>query len=174
MTDQFDAFITAALFENTGHAIFALGDGTVRFESGEIVNAHDGAILCAAPHPSGDGLVTGGDDGRVVWSRAGGAVELAAIKGRWIDAVATSAASGLIGFSAGRDLHVRDIADPAFIRVFTHEKSVAAIDFDAKGRRIAPMAGRRCGTRASPNRSRRTCAGPAVISGCCSAPTAVS
>jgi WD40 repeat protein len=137
MTDQFDAFITAALFENTGHAIFALGDGTVRFESGEIVNAHDGAILCAAPHPSRVGVVSGGDDGRVVWSRATGAVELAAIKGRWIDAVAASPASGLIAFSAGRDLHVRDIADPAFTRVFTHEKSVAAIDFDAKGRRIA-------------------------------------
>ena len=69
-----------------GKAVFALGDGTVRFESGETIEAHDGAILSACLHPSGEGLVTGGDDGRVVWSRASGAQEIAKIPGRWIDA----------------------------------------------------------------------------------------
>jgi WD40 repeat protein len=133
----FDAYVTAALFDRAGKAIFALGDGTVRFETGESVQAHDGAVLAAAAHPTGEGVVTGGDDGRLVWSRASGAETLAEIKGRWIESVATSAVSGLIAFGAGRELHVRDVADPKFATVFAHEKSVVDVAFDAKGRRVA-------------------------------------
>jgi WD40 repeat protein len=137
MTQTFDAYVTAALFDAKGRAAFALGDGTVRFEDGAAVEAHDGAVLAAAAHPSGEGLVTGGDDGRLVWARAAGAEELAKIPGRWIESVAASPDSKLIAFAAGRELHVRDAADAAFARVFTHEKSVADVAFDAKGRRIA-------------------------------------
>ena len=60
MTFSFDAYVTAALFDRAGRAAFALGDGTVRFEGGETVEAHDGAILSACLPPSGDGLLTGG------------------------------------------------------------------------------------------------------------------
>ncbi|MFC3067905.1 WD40 repeat domain-containing protein [Phenylobacterium soli] len=137
MTYAFDAYVTAALFDSSRRAIFALGDGTVRFESGESVEAHDGAVLCACVHPSGEGILTGGDDGRLVWSRASGAQEIAKVPGRWIESVAASPESKLIAFAAGRDLHVRDAADPAFSRTFTHEKSVADVTFDPKGRRIA-------------------------------------
>jgi len=134
---QFDAYVTSALFDSAGKAIFALGDGTVRFESGETIEAHDGAILCAAIHPSGQGVVTGGDDGRVVWSTPDGATGIAEIKGRWIESIAASPESKLIAFGAGKDLHVRDVGDPTFARVFSHERSVADVAFDAKGRRIA-------------------------------------
>lgn len=137
MTFQFDAYVTAALFQKDGTAAFALGDGAVRFESGERVEAHDGAILCACLHPSGAGLLTGGDDGRVVWSRPSGAQEIASLPGRWIDAIDASPDSKLIAFAAGKELHVRDSADPAFSRTFVHEKSVAAVAFEPKGRRIA-------------------------------------
>lgn len=137
MNQSFDAYVTQALFDAKGGALFALGDGTVRFESGEAVQAHDGAILSAALHPRGDGLVTGGDDGRLVWSRASGAEELASIPGRWIDAVATAPQSGLIAFAASRDVHIRDVEDPAFTRTFAHDKSVADLAFDPKGRRVA-------------------------------------
>ena len=137
MHQSFDAYVTAALFDADGKACFALGDGTVRFEQGETVAAHDGAILSAALHPSGAGLVTGGDDGRLVWARPSGAEEIARVTGRWIDAVAASTESGLIAFAAGRELHVRDVKDPAFARRFEHEKSVAHIALDPKGRRIA-------------------------------------
>lgn len=137
MPYAFDAFVTSALFDGAGRAAFALGDGTVRFESGESVQAHDGAILAAAVHPSGQGLVTGGDDGRLVWTKPDGAQELASLPGRWIESVAASPESKLIAFAAGRDVHVRDTADPAFARVFAHEKSVADVAFDPKGRRIA-------------------------------------
>jgi WD40 repeat protein len=134
---SFGAYVTQALFDRAGRAIFALGDGSVRFEDGTKVEAHDGAALCATLHPSGEGVLTGGDDGRLVWSHNHGAQEIANVRGRWIDSVAASAESKLIAFSAGRELHVRDVADPAFARTFAHEKSVADLAFDPKGRRIA-------------------------------------
>lgn len=144
MTFDFDAYVTAALFDRSGRTLFALGDGTVRAVAGDgfvTVEAHHGAILSACPHPSGLGVLTGGDDGRVVWTRLEGgeiAASLAAeVRGRWIDSVAASVESGLIAFAAGRELHIRDTKDPAFSRVFTHEKSVADAAFDPKGRRIA-------------------------------------
>ena len=132
----FDAQVTAVLFDATG-GVFALGDGSVRFESGERADPHDGAILCAAVHPSGDGIVTGGDDGRVVWTRRSDAGELAVSRGKWIDAVACAPDTGLIAWSAGRTLSVIDIKDNSFRRDFEHERTVAAIAFDPKGRRIA-------------------------------------
>ena len=141
MRFSFDAYVTEALWD-AGRAAFALGDGEVRWADGEAAAAHDGAILCAAAHPSGAGIVTGGDDGRLVWSRlapdAAPQVEtLAEISGRWIEALAVSPASGLIAFAAGRDVHVRDVANAAFERRFSHEKSVAGLAFDPKGRRLA-------------------------------------
>ena len=137
MNFDFDAQVTAALFDNTG-AVFALGDGSVRFEDRTRVEAHDGAVLCACVHPSGDGIVTGGDDGKVVWSRRDeGPVTLATAKNQWIDAIDASAESGLIAFSAGRTLSVIDVKDVAFRRDFQHERTVSGVAFDPKGRRIA-------------------------------------
>ena len=137
MTFAFDAYVTAAHFDRAGRASFALGDGTVRFEAGESVEAHDGACLAACLPPKGEGLLTGGDDGRVVLSTPAGASEIAKVPGRWIDCVAASAESGMIAFGAGRELHVCDTADATFSRVFAHEKSVADVAFDPKGRRLA-------------------------------------
>ncbi|TAJ72930.1 MAG: WD40 repeat domain-containing protein [Phenylobacterium sp.] len=137
MTFTFDAYVTAALFDRAGRAGFALGDGTVRFEGGETVAAHNGAALSACLPPKGEGVLTGGDDGRVVFSTPSGAQEIASVPGKWIDSVAASPESGLIAFAAGRELHVRDLGDPAFSRIFAHEKSVADIAFDPKGRRVA-------------------------------------
>jgi WD40 repeat protein len=137
MNFSFDAYVTAALFDRAGRAAFALGDGAVRFEGGETVEAHDGACLSACLPPTGEGILTGGDDGRVVRAAPGAAEEIARVPGRWIDSLDASAESRLIAFSAGRELHVRDAADAAFARVFPHEKSIAALAFDPKGRRIA-------------------------------------
>jgi WD40 repeat protein len=137
MTFSFDAYVTAAHFDRAGRAAFALGDGTVRFEGGETIEAHDGAVLSACLPPAGEGLLTGGDDGRVVLSTPAGAQEIAKLPGKWIDSIASSPESKLIAFSAGRELHVREPADPAFARVFAHEKSVADVAFDPKGRRLA-------------------------------------
>ena len=137
MQTAYDAQITAAVFDNTG-AVFALGDGSVRFEGGEFSAAHDGAILCAVAHPSGDGVITGGDDGRLIWHRRSDAGVLAtSARGQWIDAVDASAESGLIAFSAGKTLTVLDAKDAGFRRDFQHERTVSGVAFEPKGRRIA-------------------------------------
>ncbi len=135
MNLDLDAYVTAAAFLADGYA-FALGDGQVRFETGQTA-AHQGAILAAAAHPSGKGLVSGGDDGRLVWSQPGQIQEITRLPGKWIDAVATSPFSGLIACAAGKEVHVFDSNDPAFHTAFAHEKSVAALAFDPKGRRLA-------------------------------------
>ncbi len=133
----FDAQVTAALFDATG-AVFALGDGSVRFEDGTFSEVHDGAILCATPHPSGDGVITGGDDGKVIWSRRDQAGLLATSEqGQWIDAIDASPDSKLIAFSHGRTLSVIDATDAEFRRDFQHERTVSGVAFDPKGRRIA-------------------------------------
>ena len=134
---SFDAPVSAVLFDASGQAAFALGDGTVRFEDGTVSEVHDGAVLSACLHPSGRGVVTGGDDGRVVWSTPDQAQELADAHGKWIDAVAASPASGLIAFATGRTVSVLDQADPHFRRDFVHERSVADIAFEPKGRKLA-------------------------------------
>ena len=138
---NFDAYVTAALFDRSGQAVFALGDGAVRFEAGEVIQAHpDAGILSAVLHPSGEGIVTGGDDGRLVWTRPSGAELLAEVKGRWIEAVDSSAASGLIAFAAGKAARVISATDKAFARVFTHDQSVTDVAFDPKGLRLAAAA----------------------------------
>lgn len=137
MTRQdFGVHVEAALFDARGRAAFALGDGTVRFETGEVSEGHDGAILCAERHPSGEGVLTGGDDGRLVWSRPD-QVEHLMTAPAWVDAVAAAPASGLIALAAGRTVTVLDSADPAFRRSFAHERSVSGLAFDPKGRRLA-------------------------------------
>ncbi len=144
MTHSFDAYVAAALFAprgsgqadgGWGHA-FCLGDGTVRFAGGAVVQAHEGAVLCAAVHPLGVGVLTGGDDGRLVLSTPEGAETIADLSGKWIDALATEP-GGLIAFATGKTLHVRDAKDAKFTRTFQHERSVADLAFDPKGRRIA-------------------------------------
>jgi len=137
MLTSFDAQITAIVFDAEG-AVFALGDGSVRFEDGAFSAAHDGAILCAVVHPSGNGVVTGGDDGRLIWHRRADAGVLAtSARGQWIDAVDASAESGLIAFSAGKTLTVLDAKDAGFRRDFQHERTVSGVAFEPKGRRIA-------------------------------------
>ncbi len=136
-TFAFDAFVTDAAFDRDGAAMFALGDGTVRWEDGAAVAAHDGAALAASPHPSGEGLLTGGDDGRLVWSRRAGPETLAELKGKWIDVLAASPVSGLIAFAGGRETYVRDAGAPGFANLLAHERAVAGLAFDPKGRRLA-------------------------------------
>jgi WD40 repeat protein len=136
MDFSFDAFVTG-IVQDCGLAAFGLGDGVVRWESGVNAQAHDGAILCMAPHPSGEGVITGGDDGRVVWSRPEASIALAEIKGGWIDALAVASATGLIAFSSGKVVTVLSASEANFVRRFEHSASVSDLAFDPKGRRLA-------------------------------------
>src|SRR5581483_10945775 len=138
MRFDFDAYVTAAVFDADGRAAFALGDGQVRWEDGATAAAHEGAILAAIRHPTAPGVISGGDDGRLVWSRADGSVAtLADAKGRWIESLAAVSGQSLVAFGAGREARIVDLADPTFERVFAHERSVADVAFEPKGRRLA-------------------------------------
>ncbi|HZZ87041.1 MAG TPA: WD40 repeat domain-containing protein, partial [Caulobacteraceae bacterium] len=133
----FDVYVTACLFDAGGEAVFALGDGTVCWEGGPRQAAHGGAILAAIRHPTRPGVITGGDDGRLVWSRPEGATQLAAAEGRWIECVAAAPEASLVAFGAGREAHLVDVEKPDWARVFAHERSVADVALDAKARRLA-------------------------------------
>ena len=78
-TKSYDEFVVAALFDTVDEAIVALGDGRVVFpDSDKSFEAHPNAgLLTAVVHPTGVGIITGGDDGRVVWTtKESGSVEL--------------------------------------------------------------------------------------------------
>jgi WD40 repeat protein len=136
MNFAFDAFVSA-IVDDGGAPVFALGDGTLRWNGQIAREAHQGAVLCAAAHPSGTGVVSGGDDGRLVWSTPDESRLLYESPGRWIDALAVSSDSGLIALAMGKTVVVLDAADPAFRREFAHPASVSGLAFDPRGRRLA-------------------------------------
>ena len=117
--------------------MFALGDGRVIWESGEDQTPHAGAVLAAVRHPTQPGVITAGDDGKLAWSRRDGVDVLAEVKGRWIESLAAAPGASLVAFGVGREARVIDVADPRFARTFAHERSVADVALDAKGRRLA-------------------------------------
>ena len=134
---NFDAYVTVALFDADGEAVFTLGDGQVRWASGAAQTPHDGPVLAAVRHPTAEGVITGGDDGRLVWTRRDGTQALAEAKGRWIESIGAQAGVSLVAFGVGREARVIDVNDAAFARAFTHERSVADVALDARGRRLA-------------------------------------
>lgn len=135
---HFDEYVVAALFDSADEPVAALGDGRVVFPDADATfEAHpNGGILSAAIHPSGVGIVTGGDDGRVVWTtKESGPVELFAAKGAWFDALAVSDAALLIAAAAGKKVHVYDAQKKTAV-IFEHTSSLSDITFDAKGRKL--------------------------------------
>ncbi|MBV9247463.1 MAG: WD40 repeat domain-containing protein [Methylobacteriaceae bacterium] len=130
------AHVIAAAFLGRTPAL-ALGDGTILLvDAGEPrrLTVHpDAAILVAAAE--GDRLVTGGDDGRVVVTRADGTIETAANeKGQWIDAVATRG-DGAIAWSSGKAVRARDAKGE--VRGWSPPSSVRGLCFTPKGYRLA-------------------------------------
>uniref|UniRef100_I2Q0N1 WD40 repeat-containing protein n=1 Tax=Desulfovibrio sp. U5L TaxID=596152 RepID=I2Q0N1_9BACT len=104
---DFGAHVSACAFSPDGETLaLALGSGTVALftpTTGETVlaKAHAGAALCLVGTPAG--FVSGGDDGRVVLTGAGGVVrELAAEPGQWIEHVAASADGRVLAAACGK------------------------------------------------------------------------
>jgi WD40 repeat protein len=133
------AWVVGLAFGREGDSVgFALGDGTVRLGAlaGEwrSVAAHDGACLAIAADAK-DGLLTGGDDGRLVRvAPDGAATELARYGSRWVEHVAAHD-SGLRAAAVGKAVHLLD-GQGAALKSFAHPSSVTGIAFDAKGKRI--------------------------------------
>lgn len=121
-----------------GACWFALGDGSVLIapREGETrrITAHEGAILCAAAHPDGRGLITGGDDGRLNIVTADGAEVLAHLH-KWIEHIAVSPVSRAIVAGVGKQAVV--FRDGKEAHRFDHASTVGGLALDAKGRRLA-------------------------------------
>lgn len=116
---------------------FALGGGEVVFLAGTQIHAaaHSGGLLAADERPDGSGLVTGGDDGRVVEVRPDGSVTVLSERPRkWIDLVACGP-SGAVAFASGRTAYVR-LSDGKE-KEFAHARAVGGLAFAPKGLRLA-------------------------------------
>lgn len=121
-------------------ALFTLGDGAVLNATidgaGKRTEVHDGAILCATPHPDGKRLITGGDDGALkVIGENGEAETLLQTRGKWIEHVAANSNSGVIVCAAGKEAIV--LRNGAEAHRFTHATTVGGLALDTKGRRLA-------------------------------------
>jgi len=97
--------------------------------------AHQGAVLSLCADAK-DGVISGGDDGRLMRLGADGAVtELARYGSRWVEHVAAHE-SGLRAAVVGKAVHLLDGAGAA-LKSLAHPSSVTGIAFDGKGKRIA-------------------------------------
>jgi WD40 repeat protein len=117
--------------------VFVLGDQELLFldPSGERrVKAHDAGILSA--DATKDGLVTGGDDGKVMLTRATGEIEAVANdpKGRWIDRV-VAGPDNAVAWSAGKGVFVRNAKGE--VRSFEVPSTAGGLTFAPKGFRLA-------------------------------------
>jgi WD40 repeat protein len=145
------AFVVAVRFSRDNrHVGFALGDGTVRIApippaaDWITAQAHDGAILDFATDPTGDGFISGGDDGKLNRIAADGTVSNVGNFGmKWVEHVATYALDpgranggrGLIAASAGKIVRLFDQSGQ-LLKELTHPSTVTGLVFDGKGKRI--------------------------------------
>jgi WD40 repeat protein len=143
---ELDAFVVAVHFSRDDRRVgFALGDGTVRVtQPGALddwmsVTAHDGAVLDFAADPTGDGFISGGDDGKLRRIAGDGTVsDVASFGSKWVEHVATyplDKGKGLIAASAGKIVRLFDQSGQ-MLKELTHPSSVTGLVFDGKGKRI--------------------------------------
>ena len=117
--------------------VFVLGEERLLFASEndeKRIAIHGGAILSSTA--DGDRVVTGGDDGKVVATDAGGSHAVAAAdeKKRWIDHVALGP-DGAVAWSAGKTAFVR--LKNGETRDLDAPSTVAGLAFAPKGLRLA-------------------------------------
>ncbi|ESQ85806.1 hypothetical protein AEAC466_01115 [Asticcacaulis sp. AC466] len=135
---SFESYVVAALFDALDDPIVALGDGRIVFpDADKVFDAHPNAgVLSAVVHPAGLGIITGGDDGRVVWtSKDAGPIELARHPGAWIDVVAVAPEGQVIAYAAAKTVYVLDLLKKE-TKTFKHEHSVSDLCFEPKGRKL--------------------------------------
>lgn len=142
-TFALDAHIVAAVWLGERLAL-ALGDGRVVLLAvapgacrvAREVQAHEGTILGAVPHPDGRAILTGGDDGRLMRLGIDGELtNLLDTGGRWVHELAASPVSGLVAAAVAREAIVfRPGQEP---HRFGHPTTAGGLAFDPKGRRLA-------------------------------------
>jgi WD40 repeat protein len=141
--EQFDSWVIAALPLADGRTGFALADGTLRLIGPEApvrtIDLHRGSCLAAVPDIAG-GVLSGGDDGRLVAMLPDGTVEtIASFPRKWVEHVACHpGAKGKGAFRAaavGKEVHLLVPGKPA--RALAHPATVTGIATDGRGKRLA-------------------------------------
>jgi WD40 repeat protein len=140
----FDAAVTGMAFLTGGILAVACGDGAVQLVppagAPVSVQAHEtgAAALTLAVDVDGAGVLTGGDDGRLVRTSADGAsLTLLEAPGRQIDVVAVSGVSGLRAAAFGKDIRLIDRTGLVRGRTAEHRSTVTGLAFNPKGKRLA-------------------------------------
>lgn len=113
---------------------FVLADGAIHIgrEKPAIRPHADSILVVAADHAR---ILTGGDDGKVVETRAGGETRiLGDEKGRWIDALALGP-DGAAAWSTGKKVHARD--GRSRMRELALPSTSQGLAFAPKGYRLA-------------------------------------
>lgn len=135
----FEAEVIATIFDELDAPIVALADGRVVFPDSDLIkDAHpDAGILCAVAHPSGLGIITGGDDGRVVWTTTDtDPLELAHHQGLWIDLLAATDKGQILAYGSGKKVFVKTLGKADAPHNFVHEHSVSGLCFDPSGKKL--------------------------------------
>jgi WD40 repeat protein len=142
---SFDAAVTGLVFLAEGTLATGLGDGSVRLiapgetASLRAVRPHreGAAVLVMAADIDGAGVVTGGDDGRLARTDAGGGVSvLAEFPGRQADVLAVSPAGGLRAVAGGREVRLLDRTGQMVGAAADHPSTVTGLAFNPKGKRL--------------------------------------
>ncbi|WP_376097240.1 WD40 repeat domain-containing protein [Roseomonas sp. CCTCC AB2023176] len=138
------AWIVGVAFARDGKvAGFGLSDGTVHLTDPadhaadwRRVEAHDGAGLTVVPDIA-TGLLSGGDDGRLVRIALDGSATQLASYGmmKWVEHVATHP-SGLRAVAVGKNVHLLDAKGEATRTFGPHGSTVGGVAFDPKGKRL--------------------------------------
>jgi len=136
------AYVTSAVFVADGALAVALGDGTVRLiapdgaERARAAVNPTGAVLSLERDPAGDGVIAGGDDGRVTRiGLDGAAAEIAQLKGKWIERIVAHARSGAFAVAVGKDMVLFRGGEQRTIG--PHATTVTDIGFSPDGSRLA-------------------------------------
>ncbi|MEZ5898542.1 MAG: WD40 repeat domain-containing protein [Hyphomicrobiaceae bacterium] len=121
-------------------AMFALGDGTVRFwrkdeEDATVVEAHEGAILTVTCDAAGTGLLSGGDDGVLLHTTESGRNIIARTGRRWIDQIALAPWGGL-AWAHGKTVEIAH-GKMKQSRTLFLPSSCGGLAFAPKGERLA-------------------------------------
>ncbi len=140
-----DAPLTGVCVERGGqYAAFAGGDGCVRIldlldrePSLSAWSLTQGAVLALVPDCRKSGFLCGADDGAVYEvSAVDGPQELARLSRSWPDQLAVHP-RGLRAISDGPQVRLLDITGRTIAELGSHPSTVAGLDFDSGGRRLA-------------------------------------
>jgi WD40 repeat protein len=120
--------------------VTALADGSIHFETaaGRVNKRLHKAALSICPHPDGQSVLSGGDEGRVMKTDLSGAtIEMGSFGNKWVHALISNAASGVVIAAAGREVVVWPSGASRPSHSFDFDSSIGGVSLDAKGKRLA-------------------------------------